>query len=50
MGKIRFGVIGAGQIAHNSCKDILGHGGAEIVAASDVNEPRLKELVEKLYE
>ena len=47
MGEIRFGVIGAGQIAHNSCKDIDSHDGAVIAAASDVNEPRLAELAGK---
>ncbi|MBT5829769.1 MAG: Gfo/Idh/MocA family oxidoreductase, partial [Candidatus Latescibacteria bacterium] len=47
MSKVRFGVIGAGQIGHNSCKSILGHDQAEILAASDVNEPRLKELTDK---
>lgn len=48
MGKtIRCGVVGAGAIAYSSCKAIQSHGGAEIVAASDLNEERLKELCEK---
>lgn len=47
MSNIRFGVIGAGQIGNNSCRDISGHDQAEIVAASDVNELRLKELTDK---
>jgi predicted dehydrogenase len=47
MSTIRFGVIGAGQIAQNSCKDIESHPNAELVAASDINGPRLQELSDK---
>ena len=41
---IKFGIIGAGAIATSSCRAIKSHGGAEIVAASDLNAERLKEL------
>lgn len=41
---IKFGIVGAGAIATSSCRAIKSHGGAEIVAASDLNADRLKEL------
>lgn len=47
MTDIRFGVIGAGQIAQSSCKDIASHPQARLAAASDVNAPRLQELSDK---
>ncbi|NRA39382.1 MAG: Gfo/Idh/MocA family oxidoreductase [Planctomycetes bacterium] len=44
---IRCGVVGAGAIAYSSCEAMQSHGGAEIVAASDLNPDRLKELCDK---
>ena len=46
MATVRFGVIGAGQIAQSSCKDIQSHPDAELVAASDIDAPRLKDLAD----
>ena len=46
MTPLRFGLIGAGQIAHVSAKDILEHEDAALVAAHDLNAPRLAKLCE----
>lgn len=44
MSQIRFGVVGAGAIAHNACKAIAAHGEAIVVAAHDPHAGRLAEL------
>ncbi len=46
MSRLRFGLIGAGQIAHISAKSIQSHDAADIVAAHDPNAARLAELCE----
>ena len=47
MSEVRFGIIGAGGIAYSSCNAILNHENGKVVAATDVNEQRLKELCDK---
>lgn len=44
MKSVRIGMVGAGMIAHHASREILAHGQAEISAAFDINENRLKEL------
>lgn len=41
---IKFGLIGAGQIAYPSAKSISAHPDAEVVAAQDLNPERLRKL------
>lgn len=45
---IKFGLVGAGQIAHSCAGQINGHPEAEVIAVSDPNEKRCAELKEKL--
>jgi len=47
MSKIRFGFIGAGQIAHNSAKQVNNHPSAEVITAHDLSSERLRELCEQ---
>ena len=44
---IKFGIVGAGQIAHGCCSQIAGHANAEVIAASDPNAERLEDLKTK---
>lgn len=44
---IKFGIVGAGQIAHSCCSQIADHANAEVVAASDPNAERLADLKDK---
>ena len=46
MTKLRFGIVGAGSISKISCREILSHVDATIVAAADTSAPRLQELAE----
>jgi len=41
---IKFGLIGAGQIAYHSAQSIAEHPDAEVVAAQDLNNERLRKL------
>lgn len=41
---IRFGIVGAGMIASNSAKGIQKHESAQLLAATDLSEERLKAL------
>ncbi len=47
MSTLRFGFIGAGQIAYSSANSIKNHGKATVIAASDPNAERLNELCTK---
>jgi len=47
MPPIRFGIVGAGAIAHVSAKSIRSHDGAEIAAAHDPNRSRLEALCDE---
>jgi predicted dehydrogenase len=42
--KLRFGVLGAGQISRIACHEINGHASARVVAATDPHPERLAEL------
>lgn len=42
--KLRFGVLGAGQISRLACPELQSHLGAEVVAVSDSHPARLAEL------
>lgn len=42
--KLRFGVLGAGQISRIACSEINGHPDARVVAASDPHPERLAQL------
>lgn len=44
MANLRFGIVGAGSISRISCREILSHPDARIVAAADTSAPRLQEL------
>jgi predicted dehydrogenase len=44
---LRFGVIGAGQIGHVACEEILRHPDARVTAASDLDSARLERLAER---
>lgn len=44
MSALRLGIVGAGAIARLSCREIVGHPDAQIVAAADPNLDRLDEL------
>jgi predicted dehydrogenase len=46
MTDIRFGVIGAGQIAHCCCSEINEHAHASVIAAADPHPGRVAELCE----
>lgn len=46
--KLRFGVLGAGQISRTACQDINRHADARVVALSDPNAERLAELANAL--
>ena len=45
---IRFGLVGAGQIAHACAGQINGHPDAEVIAVSDPHEKRCSELASEL--
>lgn len=47
MAMVRFGIVGAGMISRFSCRDILTHPEAQIVAAADPNAERLQDLAER---
>lgn len=47
MSKLRFGFIGAGQIASYSATEVNNHPDAQVVAAQDTNAERLRELCER---
>lgn len=42
----RFGFVGAGQIAHHSVDVVRAHGDADVVAVTDANHDRARELAE----
>lgn len=44
---LQFGVIGAGQIGHVACEEILRHPDARVTAASDLDSSRLERLAER---
>jgi predicted dehydrogenase len=44
---LRIGVIGAGQIGHIACEEILRHPEARVTAASDLDSARLDRLAER---
>jgi predicted dehydrogenase len=44
MATLRIGIVGAGAIARLSCREIVGHADARIVAAADPSAERLAEL------
>ncbi len=46
MAKVKFGLIGAGQIAYSAADQINKHDDAEVVAATDLSAPRLAKLCE----
>lgn len=46
--KLRFGVLGAGQISRMACQEINRHADAHVVALSDPNAERLAELAKAL--
>lgn len=46
--KLRFGVLGAGQISRIACQEINRHPSAQVVAASDPHPERLAELATTL--
>lgn len=46
MNDIRFGIIGAGQIAHCCCSEINDHKHASVIAAADPHAGRVAELCE----
>ena len=47
MKTLKFGIVGAGAIAHSCCAAINKHGKAKVIAASDPNAERLKDLKDK---
>ncbi len=44
---VRLGVVGAGQIGHIACEEIVRHADARVVAAADVHPQRLAELADR---
>lgn len=47
MSTLRYGFIGAGQIAEYSAKAVNSHPNSRVIAVQDLNAPRLAELCEK---
>ncbi|MEM6821730.1 MAG: Gfo/Idh/MocA family oxidoreductase [Verrucomicrobiota bacterium] len=48
LSEVRFGFVGAGQIAHNAAGTIGRHENASVVAIHDTHEQRLNDLCDKL--
>lgn len=44
MAKVKYGLIGAGQIAYSAADEIIKHADASVIAASDLSAPRLEKL------
>jgi len=48
LSEVRFGFIGAGQVAHWASDQVKRHAHAQLIAVNDVNEERVKALADKL--